>query len=759
MTDPRLQDLTELPRRMSATLDLRALGEDLTSRAIEATGAATGAIALWDRMGDRLTTLADLEAFEIGPRMAPGETYARLEEYEAARQVLVDRRPITVRADRPEDDPAERAWLDRYGLSAALLLPLVSRGDSLGLMYLARREGAFSDDDLVYSQLLSDIAGSAIENAQLYGELQSTLTQYRSLIERLPAVTYLDDLETGQTQYVSPQISELFGITPDEWKASPDSWLRTVHPEDRERAWSAFMEANESGEPYHAEYRVVAADGDVRWVVDRTVILPSVDGQRTLTQGMIFDITDQKRAEQELSHRANHDPLTGLPHREQFRAALDEAIARARRHGRAVGAMYVDLDDFKLVNDGFGHEVGDEVLVAVADRLRGATRTSDLVGRDGGDEFLVLLPDLPSSIEGATSAAEEAARRVREVLVEPVSAGSAELFVRASVGVSLFPFDAADTQTLLKHADAAMYDAKAAGRDACRFYEPEARDSEERLELAARLRQDIQHGGLVLHYQPIVELTTGRTIGVEALARWTDSERGPIGPDEFIPVAEQTGLIRPLSEWAIREASRQAADWRTRGHDLHVSINIPPDVCRQIGAAAIVEMIEQAGCDPARIALEMTESDAMVPRPGLKDEMAALAMHGIQLAIDDFGTGHSSLSRLGEFPVRVLKIDRSFVRGLPEGRAACTLVNAIMYLAEGFGLTVVAEGVETEAQRDYLLDSGCRYAQGYLYSPAVPAEEVPLSKPAGRTSPAAGDRSWRPAAGPAALTPARTGSR
>src|SRR4051794_20241106 len=229
MTDPRLQDLTELPRRMTATLDLRALGEDLTKRAIEATGAATGAIALWDRLGDRLITLPDLERLEIGPRMAAGQTYAKLEESQAARRVLIDRRPITVAADRPEDDPAERAWLDRWGLSAALLLPLVSRGVSVGLMYLARHEGAFSQDDLVYSQLLSDIAGSAIENARLYGELQSTLTQYRSLIERLPAVTYLDDLDTGETQYVSPQISELFGITPDEWKASPDAWLRTVH--------------------------------------------------------------------------------------------------------------------------------------------------------------------------------------------------------------------------------------------------------------------------------------------------------------------------------------------------------------------------------------------------------------------------------------------------------------------------------------------------------------------------------------------------
>ncbi|MET0613800.1 MAG: EAL domain-containing protein [Thermoleophilaceae bacterium] len=759
MTDPRLQDLTELPRRMTATLDVRALAEGLTSRAIEATGAATGAIALWDRQGDRLTTLADLEACAIGPRMAPGETYARLDEYQAAKRVLTDCLPLTVCADTPEDDPAERAWLDRYGLSAALLLPLVSRGDAIGLMYLARLEGAFSEDDLVYSQLLSDMAGSAIENASLYTELQSTLTQYRSLIERLPAVTYLDDCETGETQYVSPQITELFGITPDEWKASPDAWLQAVHPDDRERARVAFEEANESRAPFHLEYRVVSPDGDVRWVVDRTVVLPAVDGQRTLAQGMISDITERKRAEQELSHRANHDALTGLPNRDQFRAALDEAIARARTHGRAVGAMYVDLDDFKVVNDGFGHDVGDELLVAVADRLRGATRASDLVGRDGGDEFLVLLPDLPASVEGATRAAEEAARRVREVLVEPVASASAELSIRASVGVSLFPFDAGDTQTLLKHADAAMYDAKAAGRDACRFYEPDARDSKERLEVAARLRQAITNGGLSLHYQPIVELATGRMIAVEALARWTDEERGAIGPDEFIPLAEQTGFIRPLSEWAIREASRQAAEWRAQGHDLHVSINIPPDVCRQIGAGAIVELIEEAGCDPARIALEMTESDAMVPRPGLKDEMAALATHGIQLAIDDFGTGHSSLARLGEFPVRVLKIDRSFVRGLPEGRGPRTLVNAIMYLAEGFGLTVVAEGVETEAQRDYLLERGCRYAQGYLYSPAVPAAEVRLSTPAGRTSPVDGGRSWHPAAERAAPTPARTGSR
>jgi diguanylate cyclase (GGDEF)-like protein/PAS domain S-box-containing protein len=724
MTDPRFQDLSELPRRMTATLDLRALSEDLTRLAIEATGAAIGAIALWDREHDCLTTLADLEAVSVGSAIPPGETYAVLDQYPESRRALEERRAISIRVDRAEDDPAERAWLRTYGLSAALLLPLVSRGEAVGLMYVARLNGNFDEDDLVYCQLLSDMAGSAIENAKLYAELRSTVTQYRSLIERLPAVTYLDDLETGETQYISPQITDLFGITPDEWKASPDAWLEAVHPDDRERAGAAFSEAMQEGQPFHAEYRVLSPDGAARWVLDRTVILPRVAGQPTLTQGMIFDITDRKRAEQELSHRANHDPLTGLPNRDQFRAELDEAIRWARGDGRAVAVMYVDLDDFKLVNDGFGHEVGDELLMAVADRLRGATRASDMVGRDGGDEFLVLMPDLPAGLDEAMRVADMAATRVREALLSPLRAASVELDISASIGVSLFPFDAADTQTLLKHADAAMYDAKAAGRDACRFYESGARDSEERLSLAARLRQAIKHDELALHYQPIVELASGRMVAVEALARWNDAERGQIGPDEFIPLAERTGLIRPLSEWVIGEASRQAAEWRSAGHDSHVSINVPPDTCRQIGAAAIAAMVRAAGCDPSSITLEMTEAATMVPRPGLREEMAELAGHGIQLAIDDFGTGYSSLARLGEFPAGFLKIDRSFVRGLPQARPARTLVNAIMYLAEGFGLRVVAEGVETEAQRNFLLTAGCHYAQGYLFSRPVEAGEI-----------------------------------
>ena len=709
---------------MTSSLDLRKVTDDLASWAIRATGAARAAITLWDRERDVLTALTNIEVVELGSTTPSGEIYARLDEYPATRRVLVEQRAITTQVARAGDDPAEQAWLRKFGLSAVLVLPLVSRGKAIGTMDIARLDGGFSDDDVAYCQLLCDMVGSAVDNAKLHGELQSTLTQYRSLIEQLPAITYLDDLETGVTQFVSPQIVDVFGITPDEWKASPDAWLEAVHPDDRARTGEAFAAAMGAGTPFHAEYRVLSADGVMRWVVDQTVILPEVNGRRALTQGVIFDITDRKRAEQELAHRANHDPLTGLPNRDRFRSRLDDAIDHAQDTGKAVAVLYVDLDHFKLVNDSFGHEAGDELLIAIAGRLREASRGVDVVGRDGGDEFLMLMAELPGDESQATRAAEKAAGRVRGALQQPLSVSGVELNMHASVGISMFPFDATDAQTLLKHADAAMYQAKAAGRDASSVYQFGARDAHGQLELAVRLRRAITADELTLRYQPLVELRTGAITGVEALIRWNDPTRGMIAPDEFIPLAERTGLIRPISEWVIREASRQAADWRAAGHDLTISINIPPDTCRQIGAGAIGRMITEPGGDPSRITLEMTESAMMTPRRGPNDEIEALCDLGIRLAVDDFGTGHSSLARLGELPVSILKIDRSFVQGLPTVDTARTLVTAIISLADGLGLEAIAEGVETRAQRDFLLKAGCRYAQGYLFSPPVEPAKI-----------------------------------
>ena len=741
MTDPRFNDFIELSRRMTSSLDLPTVSEDVLTSAIRATGAAKATVALWDRDRDVLVTLTDIDVDDLGPTTASGEIFLRLEEYPATRQVLLERRSLSVEVDRAGDDGAERAWLRESGLSAVLVLPLISRDEAVGMMEVARRSGSFSADDISYCQLLCDMAGGAVENAKLESELEATLTEYQSLIERLPAVTYLDDLQTGETQFVSPQIVELFGITPEEWKATPDAWLRAVHPDDRDRVEQAFVTAMAAREPVYSEYRVLSPDGVERWVVDHTVTLPQVDGRRALTQGLIYDISDRKRAEQELAHRANHDALTGLPNRDQFRSRLDEAIARAEDSRRSLAVLYVDLDNFKLVNDGFGHDAGDELLAAIAKRLCDAGRAGDIVGREGGDEFLVLMADLPEGPAEATRAAEAAAARLRQALQQPLSLKAAEVDIRASVGISVYPFDAPDAQTLLKHADAAMYEAKAAGRDASHLYQPGTSAAPGPLELVGRLRRGIIDEELTLHYQPIVDLQSGALTGVEALVRWNDPTRGLIGPADFIPLAERSGLIRPISEWVLGEACRQSAVWRVAGYDHSISINIPPDTCQQIGAAEIEKLITAQGGNPSRITLEMTESAMMSRRRGERDEMEALCALGIRLAIDDFGTGHSSLARLGEFPVSTLKIDRSFVNGLPETDTARTLVTAILFLADGFGLDVIAEGVETEEQRTFLLNAGCRYAQGYLFSRPVEAAQItrdwPPAVPVTRRSPAA----------------------
>ena len=334
------------------------------------------------------------------------------------------------------------------------------------------------------------------------------------------------------------------------------------------------------------------------------------------------------------------------------------------------------------------------------------------------------MADLPGSAAEATRAAEGAAARLQLALQQPLWLSAAEIDVRASIGISVYPFDAATPRrcsstptprcTRPRRPGATRPTSTSPAREP-----PQDRSSSPRGSAAGSSSEE-----LTLHYQPIVDLQSGALMAVEALVRWNDPIRGLIPPAEFIPVAERSGLIRPISEWVLGEASRQAAVWRAAGYDLPISVNVPPDTCQQIGAAAIERLIRAPGGEPSRITLEMTESAMMTRRRGDSDEMEALCALGIRLAIDDFGTGHSSLARLGEFPVSVLKIDRSFVSGLPEVDAARTLVTAILYLADGFGLDVIAEGVETEAHRRFLLDAGCRYAQGYLFSPAVEPAQI-----------------------------------
>ena len=528
--------------------------------------------------------------------------------------------------------------------------------------------------------------------------------------------------------------------------SSEDAYDAAVHPDDRE-AYDAAGARLARGTPTEVEYRLVGYDGRTRWVLDRMRPEVSTDG-RMLVGGVVADITERKLAEaelleaQKLAHVALHDPLTGLPNRIAFQEHLEVALARAQREGTGVAVLYIDLDNFKLINDSFGHAAGDELLRAVASRLREAIRKTDVVSRQGGDEFLVLLSDLkPDAVTAAGDPAflvpaEVVARTVRRIMHAPFLVEGIEIYVSASVGISLYPSDASDSETLLKHADVAMYAVKQSGRDSHMLYAVDTDTSLEQISMASRLRKTLDRGtGLVLHYQPLVNLASGEFVGAEALIRWQDGDRGLVQPDEFIPLAERIGLIGAISDWVIEEACRQASSWQEQGRNLYVSINLPPSYCQQTGMNHLLTSAAAAGVALDRLVIEVTES-ALIPdaRQAMEPTLSELRKRGLKLAIDDFGTGYSSLGRLNQSWVSMLKIDRSFVHDLPDDEHAAALVVSVIQLAHTLGLEPVAEGVETEEQRRFLVERGCEFGQGFLFSRPVPVAIMETLHGANRSS-------------------------
>jgi diguanylate cyclase (GGDEF)-like protein/PAS domain S-box-containing protein len=544
---------------------------------------------------------------------------------------------------------------------------------------------------------------------------------------------YADDGSYVCNTFIGEGLESLLGPLPED-RTPEEAWEEAVHPDDRDIY--DVTDQLERGEAVEIEYRLVGYDGKTRWVWDRMRPRRGSDGQ-LLVDGIVADITERRKeadaleeARRQLHHIAFHDPLTGLPNRVSFQERLDEALARCPEKRCAAAVLFIDLDNFKLINDSFGHASGDELLRAVAGRLQRATRTADVVARQGGDEFLVLLGDIepagdPEDSEYARKAADSVARKIRRTLRAPFVVSGVEIFVSASIGVSLFPDDAADSETLLKHADTAMYRAKDAGRDCHALYAVDRDDALAQLSMAGRLRTAIERGdGLVLHYQPLVRLETGEIIGAEALIRWQDSGR-LVPPADFLPLAERTGLMAPLSDWVIAEACRQAKHWRDRKVDLYVSINLPPSFWQPTAMRHVLATIESFGLNPDRLMIEITESAMMVdPRANMEPVLAELHDRGLRLAIDDFGSGHSSLSRLNQMRVSTLKIDRSFVGDLPHDSGSAVLVSSIIQLARNLGLEPLAEGIETEEQRSFFLEHGCDLGQGFHFSRPVRAPEL-----------------------------------
>jgi diguanylate cyclase (GGDEF)-like protein/PAS domain S-box-containing protein len=556
--------------------------------------------------------------------------------------------------------------------------------------------------------------------------------KYRALVERIPAITYIDEVdENGRSIYVSPQVTELLGVSTEEWLEDPYSWRRHVHADDIDRAWDEYVHAYNNLETLTHEYRMVHEDGSVLWVSEQASIIRNEAGEPWLIQGVIFDITERKRAEEEVAFLAYHDKLTGLPNRAMFEEFVEIALARAGRHDLGVGVLFLDLDNFKLVNDSLGHHAGDELLVQLAERLRGCTRETDLVARQGGDEFLMLLSDLERGTgtmpgtDAAVLVAESVASRVREALEEPFALSGTEFYASASIGISLFPQDAPDADALLRNSDSAMYQSKRTSPGTFNIFTQEHDDRSDKLSLTTRLRRAVENQNWILHYQPVVRLVDQSIEGVEALLRWHDPNGGIVPPGEFIPLAEEMGLIGAIGDWVIEELARQQRQWREEGLDLEVSFNLSPRQLWQVSLAeTMIGQLSAFDVDPRKIVVEITESTAMTDPERTQRLLAELHAWGLRLAIDDFGTGYSSLSRLRHLPVDVLKIDRTFVRDVDRDPDAASMVRAMIQLALSLGMTPLAEGIETDGELRFLIGNDCPLGQGFHLARPMPADEL-----------------------------------
>jgi diguanylate cyclase (GGDEF)-like protein len=454
--------------------------------------------------------------------------------------------------------------------------------------------------------------------------------------------------------------------------------------------------------------------GDVR-------LTDELDAARAAVAVLRQQLAAERERGLELAFR---DPLTGLPNRALLEEHLTLALARGRRSGTGVAVLHIDIDAFRLVNDSLGHVTGNRVLAAVAGRLSEATRSTDLLARPGGDEYLLLIADIAAG--EARTVAEQAAERVVEALRAPFTLDGAEFSLECSTGVGISEGGALSAQDVLEHADAAVFRAKGVARGSWYVYErPAPGEHRERLEGSTRLRRALAREEFLLHYQPIFDVARGELIGVEALLRWHDPERGMVPPGEFIGLAEETGLIEAIGDWVVGAVCEQQVAWAERGLDPQISFNVSPRQLRRLDFAdRVAEHLERTGADPSKLTAELTESATMEDPTESENILRALHALGLQLALDDFGSGYSSLSRLREMPVATVKIDRAFLREVPDNREASAFVTAILRLSNALGRVAVAEGVETEAQRRFLADEGCPLAQGFLLAKPLPAAGV-----------------------------------
>jgi diguanylate cyclase (GGDEF)-like protein/PAS domain S-box-containing protein len=613
----------------------------------------------------------------------------------------------------------ERARELLPGCDGILLCPITLKerpsGDPLiGVLAVFGEQRALADLSATL-EILAQQAALAVERVMLSQEVirRGSEAYFRTLVQDTSdAILIIGD--DGKVRYATPSAASIFGDIGVE-----GAYLRDLVQERDEVARAlARMRENAGRTSYYEDMRITRRDG-----IGVQVQVRCSDLRRDSTVGGLVltlrDVTAQRQLEDELKHRAFHDALTGLPNRLLFQDRAADGLARTQRDGTTAGVLFVDLDDFKVVNDTMGHSVGDELLVAAGKRLSAAVRDSDMVARLGGDEFAVLVEDVTDS-----AAADAFAERIVQAFGEPFALADGSVVSTATVGVATTQ-DSADVDELLRHADLALYAAKAAGKRQWRRYQPVlSAGMVRRREVQAALADAVRDSAFTLVYQPIVSLTDGEIAGFEALVRWRHPEWGMMQPGQFIELAEETGHIVPLGSWVLGQAAADVVQWVRRAPreaPLHVSVNVSARQFRDPGFVdGVRRVLAETGLAPSALMLELTESVLLRRDERIHADLMELKLIGVKLAIDDFGTGYSSLSYLRELPIDVLKIDKSFVDGIGASPQRLALVEGIIRIAGTLHLDVIAEGIETEVQRDLLVTMGCQYGQGYLL--AMPAE-------------------------------------
>lgn len=553
------------------------------------------------------------------------------------------------------------------------------------------------------------------ERRQADEALREAERRYRSIFENAIEGIYQSTPGNGYLA-VNPALARMYGYnSPHDLISTLKDIEHQVYVEPKRRI--EFMQLMlKNGVVTNFESRIYKRDGEIIWISENARAVFNSTGDLVFYEGTVEAITERKLHEAEIQFQATHDALTGLPNRTLLYDRMQQAVLHSERYSNITAIAFLDLDQFKFINDSLGHQVGDELLKITAQRLTSCLRESDTVARQGGDEFVLLLTSQPDE-ESIT----QTMQRVLHEVSQPWMANDLEFRITCSIGVTLCPDDGRDVETLLKNADSAMYKAKELGRNNFQYFAAEMNDTvTDRLALLNRLRQAIPNNEFVLHYQPKVDLGSGKIIGSEALIRWNSPE-GTVSPANFIPLAEETGLIIQIGEWVLRTACRQNRTWQLAGHPpIPVSVNLSP---RQLARGDIVELVErilaETGMEAKYLELEITESVMATDVEKSFSLLTRLRALGVKISLDDFGTGYSSLSYLKRFPVDTLKIDQSFVRDIATNPDSAAIIKAIISLGHNLNLTVLAEGIETEEHFQFLLKNGCNEGQGYLMSKPV----------------------------------------